>query len=159
MAFLPRIAGTNIAPTGGARFAANSAAANVDPNPLSELDQTNALIYEGRSEFQYDQFDAHQHFNQDHRGSNSGRRRDDRLDGPFERTPPRRFNMSMLENSSESFGAAFDMSKGISPQLSMEPRRYQPVTSLDNIIRTYEVTARVIYNEIPPKGENLSVVL
>ncbi len=58
MALTPRIAGTNLVPAGGGRFAATGSVANTDPAPLTELNQINALIYEGQSEFQYDEFNA-----------------------------------------------------------------------------------------------------
>jgi hypothetical protein len=54
MALTPRIVGTNLVSAGGGRFATIGAVANVDPFPLTELNQINALIYKGESEFQYD---------------------------------------------------------------------------------------------------------
>ena len=60
MALTPRIVGTNLVPAGGGRFAAIGAVANVDPFPLTELNQINALIYKGESEFHYERFDVQQ---------------------------------------------------------------------------------------------------
>ena len=163
MALTPRIAGTNLVPTGGGRFAANSAVANVEPSPVNELNQISALIYEGDSEFQYDHFDPRQHGQEQQREQLSqqfsGRRGFDRFGRPFEQTPDRRVNNSMLENSSESFAAAFDSTSSALKQLPGEPQRYQPNVALDAIIGTYETTAQVIYDAVPPKGKNLSIVL
>jgi hypothetical protein len=163
MALTPRIAGTNLVPTGGGRFAANGAVSNVEPPPVNELNQISALIYDGDSEFQYDHFDPRQHEREPQREQQSqqysGRRNFDRFGRPFEQTPDRRVNNSMLENSSESFAAAFDSASSTSKQLAGEPHRYQPNVALDAIIDTYETTAQVIYDDVPPKGKNLSIVL
>ena len=161
MALTPRIAGTNLVPTGGGRFAATGAVANVDPNPLKEINQTSALIYEGQSEFQYENFDARQYAQQQEQQQQqyTRRRSFDRFGRPFEQTPDRRVNNPMLENSSESFAKAFDSVEAKPNHVNGEPRHYQPVTSLNNIIDTYETTAQVIHDEIPPKGEKLSMVL
>jgi hypothetical protein len=162
MALLPRIAGMNLTPTAGGRIAAHGAVANTDPGPLNELNQINALIYEGQSEFQYDQFSARQrqqHQQQQFDQQFAGQRRFDRFDRPFEQTPERRVNNSMLGNSSESFAAAFDIGKSKPLLASGELPRYQPNTSLDNIISTYEMTADVIYDKVAPRGEKLSMVL
>tara|TARA_B100000315_G_scaffold241372_1_gene262198 strand:- start:972 stop:1433 length:462 start_codon:yes stop_codon:yes gene_type:complete len=152
MALTPRIAGTNLVPAGGGRFAATGAVAHADATPLTELNQINALIYEGQSEFQYDQFDARQ------RQQYARRRAYDHFGRPMEQIPERRINNPMMGNSSESFAAAFDLSNITNAQLSSEPKRTTPTTSLDNIISTYETIAEVIYDEVPPRGENLSLV-
>jgi len=154
MALTPRIAGTNMVPAGGGRFAATGAVANSDPAPLTELNQINALIYEGQSEFQYDQFDARQQQQQYAR-----RRASDQFGRPMEQTPERRINNSMMGNSSESFAAAFDLQNRTDAHLSNGPKQSTPSTSLDKIIATYELTKEVIYDEIPPRGENISMVL
>ncbi len=154
MALTPRIAGTNLVPAGGGRFAASGAVANIEPTPLTELNQINALIYEGQSEFQYDQFDARQQQQQFAR-----QRAYDRFGRPMEQTPERRINNSMMGNSSESFAAAFDLQNHTDAHLSNGPQQPTPATSLDKIIATYELTKEVIYDEIPPRGENISMVL
>ncbi|MBT3990679.1 MAG: hypothetical protein HON14_16205 [Rhodospirillaceae bacterium] len=161
MALTPRIAGTNLIPSGGGRFAATGAVANVDPAQLTELNQINALIYEGQSEFQYDQFDARKQQSQTQRERRQydGARSFDRFGRPVEQVPARRINNAMLENSSESFAKAFNSIDAQSAPLSGEPPRYQPNTSLEKIINSYETTAQVIYDEVPPKGENLSLTL
>ncbi|MBT3916884.1 MAG: hypothetical protein HN731_18715 [Rhodospirillaceae bacterium] len=154
MALTPRIAGTNMVPAGGGRFAATGAVANSDPAPLTELNQINALIYEGQSEFQYDQFNARQQQQQYAR-----RRAFDHFGRPMEQTPERRVNNSMMGNSSESFAAAFDLQNHTDAHFSKGPKQSAPTTSLDKIIATYELTKEVIYDEIPPRGENISMVL
>jgi len=154
MALTPRIAGTNLVPAGGGRFAATGAVANVDPAPLTELNQINALIYEGQSEFQYDQFDARQQQQQYAR-----RRAYDRFGRPMEQTPERSINNPLMGNSSESFAAAFDLNNHSTAHLSNEHRHSSPTMTLDKIIATYELTKEVIYDEIPPRGENISMVL
>ncbi len=161
MALTPRIAGTNLIPTGGGRFAANGTVATIEPAPLNELNQISALIYEGQSEFQYDQFDARQYAKQqqEQQQQYASRRNFDRFGRPFEQTPDRRVNNHMLENSSESFAAAFNTVELTSAQRSGERARPLPEVSLGNIINTYETTAQVIYEGIPAKGNNLSMTL
>ena len=162
MALTPRITGTNLLPTGSGRFAANSAVANSDPAPLTELNQINALIYEGQSEFQYDQFDARQYAQQqrdEQQQQYNHRRNVERFGRPFEQTPDRRVNNAMLENSSESFAAAFNTPESKSAQMGGERNYAQPTTSLNNIISTYETTAVVIYEGIPERGKNFSLTL
>ena len=161
MALTPRIAGTNLAPSATGRFAVNSAVANIDATPLTELNQINALIYEGQSEFQYDQFNPRQEqLPQRHDQPELARRRTfDRFGRPFEQTPERPINTPLLINSTESFAAAFDSANQTQTQTTADRARPQPVETLDNIITTYESTAAVIYDEVPPRGDNLSLTL
>ena len=77
----------------------------------------------------------------------------------MEQIPERRINNSMMGNSRESFAAAFDLTNHTDAHLNSEPRRSVLTTSLDKIIATYELTREVIYDELPPRGENISMVL
>jgi hypothetical protein len=156
MALTPRIAGTNLVPAGGGRFAATGSVANTDPAPLTELNQINALIYEGQSEFQYDEFNARDR-RQQQQQQYAPRRNFDRFGRPLEQTPERRVNNAMLENSSESFAAAFDLVNKTKVHQAGDRSNQQPTRALGDIISTYELTAQVIYGEIPPRGEQLSM--
>ncbi len=78
----------------------------------------------------------------------------------MEQMPERRINNSMMGNSRESFAAAFDLTNHTDAHLNSEPRRsVLTTTSLDKIIATYELTREVIYDEVPPRSENISMVL
>jgi|TARA_B100000959_G_scaffold37402_2_gene36052 hypothetical protein len=77
----------------------------------------------------------------------------------MEQIPERRINNSMMGNSRESFAAAFDLTNHTDAHLNSEPRRSVLTTSLDKIIATYELTREVIYDEVPPRSENISMVL
>mgnify|MGYP001433570789 FL=1 len=77
----------------------------------------------------------------------------------MEQIPERRINNSMMGNSRESFAAAFDLTNHTDAHLNSEPRRSVLITSLDKIIATYELTREVIYDEVPPRSENISMVL
>jgi len=77
----------------------------------------------------------------------------------MEQMPERRINNSMMGNSRESFAAAFDLTNHTDAHLNSEPRRSVLTTSLDKIIATYELTREVIYDEVPPRSENISMVL
>jgi hypothetical protein len=77
----------------------------------------------------------------------------------MEQIPERRINNSMMGNSRESFAAAIDLTNHTDAHLNREPRRSVLITSLDKIIATYELTREVIYDEVPPRSENISMVL
>ncbi|MDP6258725.1 MAG: hypothetical protein QGH63_06500 [Rhodospirillales bacterium] len=77
----------------------------------------------------------------------------------MEQIPERRINNSMMGNSRESFAAAFDLTNHTDAHLNSEPRRSVLTTSLVKIIETYELTREVIYDEVPPRSENISMVL
>jgi hypothetical protein len=64
-----------------------------------------------------------------------------------------------LGNTSESFAAAFEMTGRGDQKFNGGTFRYQPSYTLDIIIDTYETNAKIIYGEIPPKGEKINVVL
>jgi hypothetical protein len=63
----------------------------------------------------------------------------------------------MLDNSSESFAAAFSSVDSVGSNLDGEPPIYRPKTSLNLIIDSYKTTTEVIYNSIPPRGKKISV--
>jgi hypothetical protein len=161
MVLTPRIAGTHVVPAGGGKFAANSAVSNVEPFPVNELNLTNSLIYDGNSEFQYDHFDGRQAKTQQRHEpppQRYDRRRSlDQFGRPFEQTQDRRINNSMLDNSSESFAAAFSSVDSVGSNLDGEPPIYRPKTSLNLVIDSYKTTTEVIYNSIPPRGKKISV--
>jgi len=160
MVLTPRIAGTNVVPNGGGRFAAGgSAAINADYSAVNELNQTSAMIYEGDSEFQYDQFSAKQHYQQQGQNQYNRQQNFDQFGRLFEQTMERSINMSMLGNTSESFAAAFETNEEGAFGSKRTAFSYHPSYTLDIIIDTYETNAKVIYGEIPPKGDKLNVVL
>ena len=160
MVLTPRIAGTNVVPNGGGRFAAGgSAAISADYSAVNELNQTSAMIYEGDSEFQYDQFSAKQHYQQQGQNQYNRQQNFDQFGRLFEQTLERPISMSMLGTTSESFASAFETSEGNDFSLNGATFSYQPAYTLDTIIDTYETNAKVIYGEIPPKGDKLNVVL
>jgi hypothetical protein len=159
MVLTPRIAGTNVVPNGGGRYAAGGAAFNADYSAVNELNQTGAIIYEGDSEFQYDQFSAKQHYQQREQNQYNRQQNFDHFGRLFEQTLERPISMSMLGTTSESFAAAFETSEGNDIRSNGAMFSYQPSYTLDTIIDTYETNAKVIYGEIPPKGDKLNVVL
>ena len=159
MVLTPRIAGTNVVPNGGGRYAAVGAAINADYSAVNELNQTGAIIYEGDSEFQYDQFSAKQHYQQPGQNQYNRQQSFDHFGRLFEQTLERPISMSMLGTTSESFAAAFETSEGNDFGSNGATFSYQPAYTLDTIIDTYETNAKVIYGEIPPKGDKLNVVL
>ena len=161
MVLTPRIAGTNVVPNGGGRFAASGAVVNADYSPVNELNQTGALIYEGDADFRYDQFSAKQSYQQQ-QGQNQYSRQQsfDHFGRRFEQTLERPVSMAMLGNTSESFAAAFETTVRDDIRVGGEGViRYQPSYTLDIIIDTYETNAKIIYGEIPPKGKTINVVL
>jgi len=160
MVLTPRIAGTNLVPNGGGRYAANDAVPSSEYSAVNELKQTGALVYGGNPEFQYDQFSTKQNFQQQQEQNRYARRESfDHFGRLFEQTLERPFNISMLGNTSESFAAAFETASADNQQFSGGPFRHQPAYTLDIIIDTYETNAKIIYGEVPPKGEKLNVVL
>ena len=160
MVLTPRIAGTNVVPNGGGRYAAGgSAAFNADYPAVNELNQTSAVIYGGESEFQYDQFSAKQHYQQQAQDQYNRHKNFDHFGRLFEQTKERSISMSMLGNTSESFAAAFETTEDGDFGSNGATFSYHPSYTLDIIIDTYETNAQVIYGEIPPKGDKLNVVL
>ncbi|MEE2999922.1 MAG: hypothetical protein VX693_08355 [Pseudomonadota bacterium] len=160
MVLTPRIAGTNLVPNGGGRYATAAAVPGAEYSIVNELNQTNALIYEGDSEFQYDQFGAKQNYRRKENQNQYARQQNfDHFGRLFEQTLERPINKSMLGNTSESFAAAFETSGAYVQKRGGESFPYQPLYALDIIIDTYETNAKVIYGEIPPVGEKLNVVL
>jgi hypothetical protein len=160
MVLTPRIAGTNVVPNGGGRYAAGgNAAINADYSAVNELNQTSAMIYEGDSEFQYDQFSAKQHYQQQGRDQYNRQQNLDQFGRLFEQSMERPISISMLGNTSESFAAAFETTEEDNFGSNGAIFSYQPSYTLDIIIDTYETNAQVIYGEIPPKGDKLNVVL
>ena len=160
MVLTPRIAGTNLVPNGGGRYATTAAVPGVEYSAVNELNQTNALIYEGDSEFQYDQFSAKQNYQQKEEQRQYTRQHSfDHFGRLFEQTLERPINRSMLGNTSESFAAAFETVGAGAQKLTEGPFRYRPSHALDVIIDTYETNAKVIYGEVPPLGEKINVVL
>ena len=160
MVLTPRIAGTNLAPNGGGRYAASEAVPSSEYSAVNELNQTSALIYGGDPEFQYDQFSAKQNFQHQEAQKRDTRQQSfDHFGRLFEQTMERPVNFSMLDNTSESFAAAFEMANTDNLKFKGGPFRQQPAYTLDIIIDTYETNAKVIYGEVPPKGEKINVVL
>jgi hypothetical protein len=159
MVLTPRIAGTNLVPTGGGRFAAAGAMVEAESVPVNPAKQMDALIYGGDSEFQYDQLGSRDSSQRKQQSFASNGRNSNEFARVFGQKADRRFNNSMLQNSSESFAAAFD-SVGLTAKLvNGTSDYYRPQISLDRIISTYELTASVIYNDISPVGEKFSIVL
>jgi hypothetical protein len=160
MVLTPRIAGTNLVPNGGGRFAASGAVTNTDYSPVNELNQTGSLIYEGDAEFRYDQFSAKQNYQKQQEQNQYTRQQNfDHFGRRFEQSLERTVGIAMLGNTSESFAAAFGTTRREDQKLSGGAFRYQPSYTLDIIIDTYETNAKVIYGEIPPKGKTINVVL
>jgi hypothetical protein len=160
MVLTPRIAGTNIVPNGGGRYAASGSVVNADYSAVNEINQTGALIYEGDAEFQYDQFSAKQHYQKQQEQNQYTRQQNfDHFGRRFDQTLERPVSMAMLGNTSESFAAAFETIGRDDQKFNGGTFRYHPSYTLDIIIDTYETNARVIYGEIPPKGEKVNVVL
>ena len=160
MVLTPRIAGTNLVPNGGGRYATNDAVPSSEYSAVNELNQTSALIYGGNSEFQYDQFSAKQNFQQQEEQNRYTRQQSfDHFGRLFEQTMERPVNFSMLDNTSESFAAAFETANIDNQKFKGGLFRHQPAYTLDIIIDTYETNAKIIYGEVPPKGEKLNVVL
>ena len=160
MVLTPRIAGTNIVPNGGGRYAASGSVVNADYSAVNELNQTGALIYEGDAEFQYDQFSAKQQDQQQQEQNQYTRQQNfDHFGRRFEQTLERPVSMGMLGNTSESFAAAFETKGRDDQRFTGGAFRYRPAYTLDIIIDTYETNAKIIYGEIPLKGEKINVVL
>ena len=76
MVLTPRIAGTNLVPNGGGRYAANDAVPSSEYSAVNELNQASALIYGENPEFQYDEFSAKQNFQQQQQEQNRYARRE-----------------------------------------------------------------------------------
>ena len=157
MVLTPRISGSNVVPTGGGRFADVGTLLDVEASPVNEPNQTRSLIYEGESEFQYDQFQSKEHASQKQAYSWHRNSRDSR--GSFGQSTERQFNKSMLQNSSESFASAFDERGQASQQANSSLTEYRYKVSLSTIINTYEQTAQVIHGKIIPTGLNFTLVL
>ena len=159
MVLTPRITGTNMVPNGGGRYAAAGAVPSVDYTPVNEPGQISSLIYEGDSEFQYDQFSAEQQYpSQQEHGRYIPQQNFDHFGRLFEQTMERPVNFSLLGNTSESFAAAFEMTAEDSKSAGGRLVSY-PAYALDSIIDIYENNAKIIYGQIAPKGEKLNVVL
>lgn len=158
MVLTPRIAGTNLVPTGGGRFAASGAVVNAESSPVNELNQVSTLVYEGDSEFQYERLNSRDGSHQKQR-SYSSRPNNEEFTRVFGQKADRRFNNSMLQNTSESFAAAFDTIGLTANLVNGAVSYYRPQVALDSIISSYEMTARVIYGDISPIGDKFSIVL
>ncbi len=159
MVLTPRIAGTHLVPAGGGRYAASGAAYTNEYSSVNELNQTNGLIYDGESEFQYDRLSTQQDFERQREHQQFNRRQNvDHFGRLYEQSQERPINFSMLGNSSETFAAAFDEAKRGKVELGGAPH-YRPSYTLDIIIDTYETNARVINNEIATRGEQVNIVL
>lgn len=139
MALTPKISNTNLIPAVG-RLPAASAVASTDSNPLSEISQYNALVNDGAG-FRYENYAGDRRRSTDHRF--------------LERQPARRINTGMLSGTSQGFAAAFTEATNESP---LGPKGLSE-TTMSRGIGTYELTSQVIYDELPTRGENLSMTL
>ena len=158
MVLTPRIAGTSMVPNGGGRYAAIGAVPSAEYSAVNEPNQISSLIYDGDPEFQYDQFSAEQRYQQQQERNHYTRPQNfDHFGRLLEQTMERPVNFGMLGNTSESFATAFEMTNDNAG--SGDPFIYYPSYTLDTIIDTYENNAKVIYGEIPPRGETINVVL
>jgi len=122
------------------RVPAAAVAAPAESSPLSEVSQYNALVNDGAG-FRYEQF-----------AGDRRRTTDQRF---LERHPPRRINTGMISGTSQSFAEAFTQATGESPVGTKEAA----TTTVSRGIGNYELTAQVIYDQLPPRGENLSMIL
>jgi len=146
-----------VVPNGGGRFAEIGTLLDVETSPVNESNQTSSLIYEGESDFQYDQFEPKEHAPQ--KQAYSWHRNSTDSQGSFGQSLERQFNKSMLQNSSESFALAFDDADQTSQQQNSSFKEYQFKVSLSTIINTYEKTAQIIHGKIIPTGLNFTLVL
>jgi len=159
MVLTPRIAGSHLVPAGGGRYAASGVAYPNEYSSVNELNQSNGLVYDGESEFQYDRLNTQQDFErQGEHGRFNRRQNVDHFGRLYEQSQERPINFSMLGNSSQTFAAAFDEAKRDKVELGGVPH-YRPSYTLDIIISTYETNAKVIYDAIPIRGEQVNIVL
>ncbi len=139
MALTPKIASASMIPSAG-RLPVVTAAARTDSSPLTGVSQYNALVNDGAG-FRYEQF--------------SGDRRNPTDYRFLGQHPPRRINTGMLTGTSQSFAEAFDQVSGQS-QIGAEAAS---TTTMSRGASSYELMSKVIYNERPELGKNLSMTL
>ncbi len=125
------------------RIAAVSLSAAVDPVPLAELDQKNMITNDGAS-FRYEDFSAQGHFRQE-------------ADTPDSPRDHEQQNFSgLIAGSTLSFVDAFSMDAATAPR----GRDSGPTKSAVSAgVANYEATVRVITNDLPQIGQNLSLSL
>lgn len=145
MALVPRVVVASLPVPAGGRYAPQGPVAPVDPTPLVELGQQ-SMVTNGGATFRNENFSADNRF----------RRASDRaFDTP---NPARgRENFSgLFVGSTLSFVDAFAMNAATAPRGGASLPSKSAVTIGVN---SYETTAQVISNDLPARGQNLSLTL
>lgn len=145
MVLVARAASPALSPVvGTSRYAPGSqSAAPFEPNPIDATSQE-AQIHDQTVSYRFDDV---------------GRRQDPRQTlrrGEQQPTPRPTFSNLVTTSSSEEFATSFGIDVTSSGSLAGD---YLPVRSTAVGIGTYETNARVIYGNVPPKGESLNITL
>ncbi len=141
MALVPRIAAPSLLQATGGRFASAGPVATVDPAPLAELGEQ-SMVTSGGAAFRFENFAA----------ENRMRRESDKA--PDSQTP-RNFS-GLFVGSTLAFVDAFSEEAMSGPR---GPAGGPPQSVVAAGTSSYEITAKVITNDLPVNGENLNISL
>lgn len=142
---MPRIAASPLTTVAAVRYA-GTPVAPVDPTPAIEVNERSAILDQEDSQFRYEDMIGAQE--QRTRSERNGQRQQVRVETP---------RTSLFSGSAQSFADAFALVERGTTVVAVPN---QPaLAAVSSGIETYLHTEQVIHGTLPPRGENLSLLL